>query len=68
MTQNLSQKWLSGIDRKVSQEWLKSDQNDPEVTQKWLFESLSSHFPVNPRNSLLSHFWVTLTFGGFGGL
>ena len=52
-------KWLSGLDRKVTQKWFQTDEHDPKVTQKWLFESLSSLFPVNPKMSLLSDFWVT---------
>ena len=61
--------------------WPKSDskvtrpdrpQSDPKVTQKWLrthfcviFESLSSHSGVGPRESFLSHFWVTLILSVF---
>ena len=41
-------KRLSGIDRKVTHKWLKSVTNAPIVVQEWLFESLLSHFLVDP--------------------
>ena len=62
-------------------EWPKSDskvtradrpQSDPKMTQRWLQTPFSSHFWVacghsglGPRESLLSHFWVTLILSVF---
>ena len=68
---------------KDAKKWLKRDfqgpgESDSKVTQKWrkrskmsllsrfwaTFESLSP----GPRKSLLSHFFISLNFSGFGGL
>ena len=55
-----------GVGQKVTWKWLQIGQNNPKMTQEWLFESLLSHSLANPRKSLMSHSWVTCFVRGFG--
>ena len=71
-TRKSDSKVTFGVPVKVTQKLLKSDS---KVTQKWQKSGRKSNFWVTfeslspgPRKSLLSHFFVSLNFSGFGGL
>ena len=58
----MTQKWLFGVNLKVTRKWYKSDSKVTFSSQKWpekvTFESLLCHFRVTFRLTPKSHFWV----------